>query len=221
VIDISHALRFDDAIPYGLPELSRERIPSARILANPGCYVTSCLIAGKPLVEAGLAKMIIFDARSGWSGAGRTSVFAKDPSRIADNLVPYKIVDHRHKPEIERYLGMKVSFTPHVLSAYRGILTTVHVVLNRPVKKEEVVDLYRKRYPDEPFVKILTDRLPELRDAQNTNLCVLGGFESDDNGRLVVLSAIDNLIKGAAGQAVQNMNLMLGFPETQGLITTG
>ena len=218
VIDLSHALRFDDDAVYGLPELSRAKIPGARLVANPGCYVTSCLLAAAPLVRAGVATRIVFDAKSGWSGAGRQSAYAQDPARMKDNLVPYKIVDHRHKSEIERHLGMKISFTPHVLDTFRGILTTAHVFVRQPLPKKQIVDIYAGAYGKEPFLRILTDRLPELRDAQNTNLCVLGGFETDDNGRLVVVSVIDNLVKGASGQAVQNMNLLLGFPETQGLL---
>jgi N-acetyl-gamma-glutamyl-phosphate reductase len=216
LIDLSHDYRASDEAVYGLPEFNRHRIRKVRLVANPGCYVTSCLLAAFPLAKAGLIERVVFDCKSGFSGAGRAPVYVNDPKHYADNVIPYKITQHRHKGEIERQLGRKVSFTPHVVPFFRGILTTMHVWLTEDTPPEQLTALYRKTYAEEPFVRVL-DRLPEVRDARNTNLCCLGGFEVDDSRRAVVLSAIDNLVKGAAGQAVQNMNLMLGFPETQGL----
>lgn len=216
VIDLSRDFRLDAHAVYGLPEYFREEIRSARLVSNPGCYVTSCLLAALPFAKEGLLDRAVFDAKSGYSGAGRTPSYVNDPKNFTDNLIPYKPTSHPHRAEICRFLGKNVSFTPHVLPTFRGILSTCHLFTEAALTGAKARYLCEERYRAEPCVRVL-DRLPELHDVQGTSLCALGGFEVDDAGRLVVFSAIDNLLKGASGQAVQNMNLMLGFPETQGL----
>ena len=217
IIDLSRDLRFTNGAIYGLPEIFRAEIARTRIVANPGCFATACILGALPVVRNGLAERIIFDCKSGFSGAGKTPSYRNDPKNISDNILAYKISDHPHRAEIIRGLEFaSVSFTPHVLPVFRGIMATIHVILNRKISDGEIRAMYEKAYAPEPFVKIL-DRLPELRDVRLTNYCCLGGFEIDDTGRLVVVATIDNLLKGASGQAVQNMNLMLGLPETEGL----
>jgi N-acetyl-gamma-glutamyl-phosphate reductase len=217
VIDLSRDLRFQAGAVYGLPEIFRAEIVHARIVANPGCYATACILGALPCVQNGWAERVIFDCKSGYSGAGRLPSYLNNPGNYTDNIMAYQISAHPHRSEIQRGLNFeKISFTPHVLPVFRGIMVTVHIVLAKKITGDEVRALYQEAYAREPFVKIL-DRLPELHDTQQTNYCCLGGFEVDDTGRLAVVATIDNLIKGASGQAVQNMNLMLGFPETEGL----
>lgn len=217
IVDLSRDLRFRDDSVYGLPEIFRSGIRAARVVANPGCYATACILGAYPAVKQGLAERIVFDCKSGYSGAGKTPSYRNDPKNYTDNILAYKISDHDHRMEIIRALDLTaVSFTPHVLPVFRGLMATVHIILKKKISGDEVRARYRETYAAEPFVRIL-DHIPELHDVQNTNLCGLGGFEVDDTDRLVVVSAIDNLLKGASGQAVQNMNLMLGMPETEGL----
>jgi len=220
IIDLSRDLRFQAGATYGLPEIFRAEIARARIVANPGCYATACILGAFPAVRKGLAERIIFDCMSGYSGAGKTPSYRNDPKNISDNILAYKIIDHPHRAEIIKGLDFtRVSFTPHVLPVFRGIMATIHIVLAKKISGDEIRAWFLEYYASEPFVKVL-DRLPELHDVQNTNFCCLGGFEVDDTDRLVVVATIDNLGKGASGQAVQNMNLMLGLPETEGLILT-
>jgi N-acetyl-gamma-glutamyl-phosphate reductase len=217
VLDLSRDLRFQEDAVYGLPEIFRSRIAGARVAANPGCYATACILAAYPMVKLGLVERIVFDCKSGFSGAGRTPSYRNDPKHYTDNILAYRLTDHDHRREIARCLDLSmVSFTPHVLPVFRGLLATVHIILKDKISGGQIRDLYREAYRDEPFVRVL-DRIPELHDVQNNNLCCLGGFETDDADRLVVVSALDNLMKGASGQAVQNMNLMLGLTETEGL----
>ena len=201
---------------YGLPELFKEKIRKAKIVANPGCYATVCLLTSLPIQK--LARYIVFDCKSGWSGAGKDSIYAKDHNTIKENIVAYKLTTHRHKYEIEQFIKTKLSFTPHVIDAYQGMMCTAHVLLKRQINKDEITKIFENFYKEQPFVKIMADRIPEIKDVQKTNYCNIGGFEIDENNQLVVVSVIDNLIKGASGQAVQNMNLMLGFDEGEGLI---
>ncbi|MBI4440093.1 N-acetyl-gamma-glutamyl-phosphate reductase [Candidatus Woesearchaeota archaeon] len=200
---------------YGLPELFRERIKKARIVANPGCYATACILAAYPVQK--YAKYIVFDCKSGWSGAGKESAYAKDPSIVKDNLIAYKLTSHRHKYEIEQFIKAPLSFTPHVFGAFQGMMCTAHMLLKKNMKKSEIIKAYSSFYRNAQFTKI-ADGVPEIRSTQKTNFCSIGGFETDENNQLVVVSTIDNLIKGASGQAVQNMNLMLGFDEAEGLL---
>ncbi len=201
---------------YGLPELFKEKIKKAKLVANPGCYATCCILAALPIQK--LAKYIVFDCKSGWSGAGKESVYAKDPNIMKENLVAYKLTNHRHKPEIEQFIKTKLSFTPHVIHAYQGMMATEHILLKKSTKKEEIIKLFENFYKDQPFIKIIKDKIPEIKDVAKTNYCHIGGFEIDENNQLVIISVIDNLIKGASGQAIQNMNIMFGFDEKEGLI---
>ena len=198
---------------YGLPEINKKRIKKANLVANPGCYVTASLLASLPVQK--FAKYIVFDCKSGWSGAGKKSAFAKNPKIIKDNLVAYKLTKHRHKYEIEQFIK-KISFTPHVIDTYQGMMCTAHILLNKKLNKNKIIKFYQQFYKNQPFVKIKKE-IPQVKDTQKNNQCHIGGFELDENNQLVVVSTIDNLLKGASGQAVQNMNLMLGFKETEGL----
>lgn len=215
VYKMKHDIKKNKAA-YGLPEIhgQKNKIKKAKLVANPGCYVTACILAALPIKN--LIKYAIFDCCSGWSGAGKESIYAKKPSLLKDNIIAYKLTNHRHKYEIEEYLGMKVSFTPHVIDTYQGIMATCHFVLKKKENPEKIKKIFKNYYKNQPFVKI-TDNIPDIRDVQKTNNCNIGGFEIDENNQLVIVSVVDNLIKGASGQAVQNMNLMLGFKETEGL----
>lgn len=201
---------------YGLPELFREKIRKARLVSNPGCYATAMALTGLPLADAPV-QHIIFDCKSGYSGAGREKT-ANDAyqEKIKDNIMPYNLVAHRHIPEAQQFVRTPFSFTPHVLETYKGILCTAHVLLKKDIPTQDMRDLFVQRYAKERFVKIL-DTIPDLHTVQNTNLYAAGGFEMDGHHRMVIVSALDNLQKGASGQAVQNMNLMLGFEEGEGL----
>ena len=200
---------------YGLPELFKEKIKKAKIVGNPGCYATVCTLTSYPIQK--FAKYIVFDCKSGYSGAGKSSTYAKDHDTIKENIVAYKLTNHRHKYEIEQFIKTKLSFTPHVIDAFQGMMCTTHVTLKEKTNKDEIVKAFKDFYNDEPFIKIMEDNIPDLHDIQKNNYCCIGGFEIDENNQLVVVSVIDNLLKGASGQAVQNMNLMLGFDENMGL----
>ncbi len=200
---------------YGLPEFFREQIKKADIIGNPGCYPTACLLAGLPIQK--FASHLLFDCVSGYSGAGKNSVFSRDPDLLKENFIAYSLTNHRHRPEIEQFIPKKIGFTPHVINAFRGMMCTAHILLDKGVDALDIKAIFRKQYKNEPFVSVCAN-VPDIRKAQGTNHCYLGGFEIDDTGRLVVISVIDNLLKGACGQAVQNMNLLLGFPETEGLL---
>lgn len=218
IIDLSTDHRFKEAQPewvYGLPELFRAEITTARRVANPGCYATASILAGSPIQE--MASHIIFDCKSGWSGAGRESKYAKDESLLEDNLVAYNLTKHLHKYEIDQFLDTKVSFTPHVMNTFQGMMCTAHIMLKDPITQDAATKLYLDFYADNPLIRVI-DEIPQIRDTQGTSFCDIGGFEVDEAGRLVVVSTIDNLGKGAATQAVQNMNLMLGLEETEGLV---
>jgi N-acetyl-gamma-glutamyl-phosphate reductase len=209
---------------YGLPEFCRERIAGARLVANPGCYPTAANLAIRPLVEAGAferAAGIICDAKSGASGAGRKPSLKTSFCEVTGNLSAYSILDHRHVPEILQNSQLnegELSFTAQLLPIDRGILETVY--FRTPLQDpEELIAVYRKRYAGEPFMRIYpAGHVPDLRVVAHTNFCDIGVKMDAATGRAVVVSAIDNLIKGAAGQAVQNLNLVLGLPETEGLL---
>lgn len=199
---------------YGLPELFKEEIKKARLVANPGCYATAATLAVYPVQQ--YASHIVLDCKSGWSGAGKESVYAKDPSVIKDNIIAYSLTRHRHKYEIEQFIKTKLSFTPHVIDTFQGMMCTAHVILKDKLAPEQVRKMYEDFYRGSPFVRI-SDGIPDIKHIQKTNLCYIGGFEIDEANQLVIVSTIDNLIKGASGQAVHNMNLMLGFDEDTGL----
>jgi N-acetyl-gamma-glutamyl-phosphate reductase len=210
---------------YGLPELYAAELPKARLVANPGCYPTSVILALKPLVESGWINMsrgIVADCKSGVSGAG------KEPKRethfvdVNENFKAYGVFSHRHTPEVAEHTGLAHKdfvFTTHMLPVERGILSTMYVWLGESRKPEDVEAMYRKFYSAHPLVRILpSGRLPELQHVTHTNFCDIGIALDHSGERLVVVSCLDNLGKGAAGQAVQNMNGMWGFPQTAGLI---
>ena len=257
---------------YGLPELFRNEIKNAKIVANPGCYATASILAGLPIQK--FVSSIIFDCKSGYSGAGIKPTYVNQKENYTDNIIPYNITKHRHKYEIEQFIKSKVSFTPHVIPTFRGLMCTMHAILdnanspkdsklgefcgiemskiakihnkllrfsstrkfreifvdcrtkvrgtipaifNKKTTDSDIKKIYKQFYKNEPFVRIM-DKIPELHDVQNTNYCCLGGFEIDENNQLVVISVIDNLLKGASGQAVQNMNIMFGIEEGEGLL---
>ncbi len=210
---------------YGLPEFCRAGIPGARLVANPGCYPTAANLALRPLVEAGAidrAAGIVCDAKSGVSGAGRKANLTTAFCEVTENFSAYSILHHRHVPEVLRVSGLEereFSFTAQLLPLDRGILETIYFRASGIGSADELLAIYEKRYAGEPFVRLYNaGRAPDLHAVARTNFCDIGVTFDPRNGRAVVISAIDNLVKGAAGQAVQNMNLMLGFNETEGLL---
>jgi N-acetyl-gamma-glutamyl-phosphate reductase len=211
----------DEAV-YGLTELHRPEIADATLVANPGCYPTAALLALAPAAEAGLASDVVISAASGISGAGRGGGERLHFVSVAENFAPYGTEGHRHLPEIAqelRALGVREppTFTPHLLPLDQGLLASCYVRLARNATEEELRALYLERYAEEPFVEVV-DAPPGVRDVRDTNLCRLHVALDRGSGRALVFAAIDNLWKGAAGQAIQNLNLMLGLPETQGLL---
>ena len=219
-----------DAV-YGLPEIYREEIKKGKLIANPGCFPTGAILANLPLSKEGLVENIIVDSKTGVSGGGVNPNSVFHYPNCADNVIPYNIISHRHGPEIQQELGgfsnVKVSFTPHLVPVIRGILTTSHSFLKNydgtpDEAKENIRKIYEQEYKNEPFVKILDDgEIPNLNSVRGSNFVHIGGFEIDNNGRLIVISAIDNLVKGASGQAIQNMNLMCGFKEETAIDSYG
>jgi N-acetyl-gamma-glutamyl-phosphate reductase len=210
---------------YGLPELHRAEIAAAKIVANPGCYPTGAILALAPAVKAGLTSAdIVIDSKSGVSGAGRTLSLATHFAEANEDVSAYALEGHRHLPEITQELKalnqgkpLPVTFVPHLIPMTRGILTTAYATLASGKKSvEELKKLYQDFYKDAPFVRV-ADSPPHTKQTLGSNLCLVYPTVDPRTGKLVVISAIDNLVKGAAGQAVQNMNLMLGLPETTGL----
>lgn len=210
---------------YGLPELYVEKLPGARIVANPGCYPTSVILGLKPLVESGwidMARGIVCDCKSGVTGAGKEPKRETHFVEVDENFRAYNLFKHRHTPEVADHLGLKLTefvFTTHLLPVNRGILSTLYVGLKPWRKMDEIEALYRQFYAERPMVRVMpAGELPELQNVAHTNFCDVG-FALDATGeRLVVVACLDNLGKGAAGQAVQNLNGMCGYPETAGLI---
>jgi len=209
---------------YGLPELFRDKISSARLVANPGCYPTAVQLGFLPLLEAGIVdtQSLIADAKSGITGAGRGASIPNLLAEAADSFKAYAVAGHRHLPEIEQGLNImangnvNLTFTPHLLPVIRGIHATLYARLNT---QADLQSLFEKRYENEPFVDVLpAGSHPETRSVRGTNMCRLAVHQPQDRDTAVVLAVEDNLVKGAAGQAVQNMNLMLGLPETTGLL---
>jgi N-acetyl-gamma-glutamyl-phosphate reductase len=210
---------------YGLPELYADALPKARIVANPGCYPTAVILGLRPLVDAkwiNKSRGIVCDCKSGASGAGKEPKRETHFVEVNENFRAYGLFTHRHTPEVSEHLGFADEdfvFTTHLLPVERGILSTLYVWLDRAHKVEEVEALYRKFYAGKPMVRISPGgQLPELQHVVHTNFCDIG-FALDDSGeRLVIVSCLDNLGKGAAGQAVQNLNGMQNYPETAGLL---
>ena len=210
---------------YGMPELYREKIRNADLIGNPGCYTTSAILALAPLLAAGLIDpdSIIIDAKSGVTGAGRSAKLPLLFTEVDENLKAYGVTTHRHTSEIEQELSLAagsnvvLSFTPHLIPIKRGILSTIYA--STTAGAESIKDAYSV-YNDEPFVHVI-DSLPEIKYVTGSNNCAIGFVIDERLGRIIIVSCIDNLVKGAAGQAVQNMNLMCGFEECEGLNKTG
>lgn len=201
---------------YGLPESHREAIADARLVANPGCFPEAGILALLPL--AGRLADVVIDAKSGVSGAGRTPTDTVHYSRAADNVTPYKVYAHRHRPEIEQELGVQVTFTPHLVPVDRGLLSTCYARLEGDAPHpDDLLERYREHYARHPFVEVV-EQPPGMRAVQRTNFAQVHVAADPRGGRITAFGAIDNIGKGAAGQAVQNLNLMAGLPETEGLL---
>jgi N-acetyl-gamma-glutamyl-phosphate reductase len=219
-----HALAALAEAVYGLPELGSQPIAQARLVSNPGCYATSVILALTPLLRSGWVDVsagIISDSKSGASGAGRTPSGKLHFVEVNENCRAYGIFRHRHVPEMLEILGLEEKdfiFTPHLLSITRGILSTVYVRLRGLRKLEEIVSLFKQFYAPSPLVRVYEAGLPEIQAIANTQFADLGFALDEATRRLIVVSTLDNLGKGAAGQAVQNMNLMFGFPQETGLL---
>jgi N-acetyl-gamma-glutamyl-phosphate reductase len=244
VIDLSGAFRLPDAATYsrwykrehtaphllaeavyGLPEFCRQRLRTARLIANPGCYPTAANLAIQPLVASGVVDRsagIVCDAKSGVSGAGRKASLKTSFCEVTDNFSVYSVLDHRHVAEVLMVSGLdepELSFTAHLLPIERGILETIYVRTCNISSAEDLLDIYLSHYRTEKFVRLYQPgSLPDLAAVNRTNFCDIGFHFDAATGRAIIVSAIDNLVKGAAGQAIQNMNLILGCEETQGLL---
>ena len=244
VIDLSGAFRFPDPAAYarwykekhtapellaeavyGLPEFCRQRIRSARLIANPGCYPTAANLAIQPLIANGVVDRkagIVCDAKSGVSGAGRKPSLKTSFCEVTENFSAYSILDHRHVPEVlmvSRLEESEFSFSAHLLPIDRGILETIYFRAQDIGSAGELLGIYQNHYQKETFVRLYQPgSFPDIRSVDHTNFCDIGVKFDPATGRAVVVSAIDNLVKGAAGQAVQNMNLLLGLPESAGLL---
>ena len=211
---------------YGLPETNREKIKSAHLVANPGCYPTGAILGLLPGVKQGLFEpaSIRIDAKSGVTGAGRKADKALGFSEVNESVKAYKLFEHQHVPEIDQAFAtvagknVNVIFVPHLVPINRGILSTIYIKLAKKVSTDELLKIYQDFYANEPFVKIYEGgRLPEIKHVAHTNFCDIGLRVHEEKKLAVIVTAIDNLGKGAAGQAVQNMNIMCGFEETSGL----
>jgi N-acetyl-gamma-glutamyl-phosphate reductase len=236
VIDLSGAFRLRDAaararwypethrLPpgtaYGLTERERGAVARAQLVANPGCYPTAALLALAPLAEAGLLAAgadIIVDAKSGVSGAGKTPSERTHFSEIHGSLAAYGVFSHRHGAEIEQGMGREVTFTPHLVPIDRGILSTMYVRVAPGTTEEALADVFERAYRGATFVRLVGPALPEIKHVAHTNFCDIA-WRVDPSGRAILVSVLDNLLKGASGQAVQNMNVMIGLDERTGLL---
>lgn len=216
---------------YGLPELHRSAIAKAKLVASPGCYPTAAILQLAPLFAKGLVQLdtIVIDAKSGVSGAGRSPALAYHFPEAHESLEPYKIGQHRHIPEIEQELSgvmgapgaVTIAFTPHLVPMNRGILSTAYCKLNRNLTLQELRALYREFYTGEHFIRLYEDIVPNPRYIKGSNFCDIGVYTDHRAGWVVTVAAVDNLVKGAAGQAIQAMNLMMGIPEETGLTAPG
>jgi N-acetyl-gamma-glutamyl-phosphate reductase len=223
--DPARAAVLTEKAVYGLPELHSDCIRKAQLVANPGCYATSVILALAPLLQADLIdreRGIISDSKSGVSGAGKEMTSKTHFVSVADNLSVYAPFRHRHVGEIVEQLGLQtedLTFTPHLLPIPRGILSTVYVHLTHPAKTADIASCFTTFYKGKPWVRVFAaPTLPQIQFSLHTNYCDLGFCLDESTQRLIVVSCLDNLLKGAAGQAVQNMNLMYGWPEEEGLL---
>jgi N-acetyl-gamma-glutamyl-phosphate reductase len=235
VIDLSGAFRLTDAalrakfypatpdpLPdgtlYGLPEFVASAVPAARLISCPGCYPTAATLSLLPLTRAGLLQGdVIVDAKSGISGAGKGATERTHFSENHGSVAAYGPFGHRHTPEMEQELGRQVTFVPHLVPLDRGLMATIHTRLERGASPDAVRDAYARAFANAPFVRLTADTLPEIKHVAHTNFCDIGWRIDVATGRIVLVSVIDNLVKGAAGQAVQNFNVSRGFDETLGL----
>ena len=216
VVDLSADYRFDDGWYYGLPELTRGRYGGQRRISNPGCYATAMQLAIAPMLDAVQGPVQCFGV-SGYSGAGTTPSDKNDPVKLRDNLMPYALTGHVHEREVTRQLGHPVEFMPHVAPHFRGLTITANLHLQRAFERSEAVARYRERYVAEPLVRV-AEEAPWVSAIAGAHHVDVGGFTlSDDGRRLVVVATEDNLLKGAATQALQNLNLAFGLPETTGI----
>ncbi len=235
VIDLSGAFRLRDAdarrawypattalppgVVYGVPERHRDGIRGARLISCPGCYPTAALLALEPLKAAGLlAGPVVIDAKSGLSGAGKTPTDRTHFSENHGSVSAYGVFSHRHTPEIEQELGMPVTFVPHLVPLDRGILETIYASLRPGTTEAQVADALSAAYADAPFVRLTRGTLPEIKHVAHTNFCDIGWQVDEPTGRVVLVACLDNLVKGAAGQAVQAFNIALGLDERTGLL---
>ncbi|WP_291984202.1 N-acetyl-gamma-glutamyl-phosphate reductase [Luteitalea sp.] len=236
VIDLSGAFRLTDAalratfypatpdpLPdgtlYGLPEVVASAVPAARLISCPGCYPTAATLSLLPLTRAGLLQGdVIVDAKSGISGAGKGASERTHFSENHGSVAAYGLFGHRHTPEMEQCLGLPVTFTPHLVPLDRGILATVYARLAPGVTADQVASTMAEAYAQAFFVRLTGDRLPEIKHVAHTNFCDIGWKVDEASGRLIVVAVLDNLLKGAAGQALQHFNLLCGFPEHEGLL---
>lgn len=218
--------QFIDEAVYGLCEINREAVKNARLVANPGCYTTCSILTAYPLAKEGLIDMstLIIDAKSGTSGAGRGAKVQNLFCEVNENMKAYGVASHRHTPEIEEQLGyaageeVVLNFTPHLVPMNRGILVTEYAKLKEKVTYEEIKSVYDKYYANETFIRVLEkDVCPETKWVEGSNYVDINFKIDPRTGRIILMGAMDNLVKGAAGQAVQNMNLMFGLKETEGL----
>ncbi len=249
VIDLSGDFRYDDVkvyekwynqkhsspellseSVYGLPELYRDKIKGARLIGNPGCYTTCSILGAYPVLKSGLgsSENIIVDAKSGVTGAGRGLALAYQFCECTENTKAYKVATHRHTSEIEQELSkaagkeVMISFTPHLIPQKRGILSTIYVNLNKKCTTEELTEIYKDFYKDEYFVRVKeAGDLPETKHVAGSNFVDIGVVVDERLNRAVIISALDNIFKGAAGQAVQNMNIMFGLDEKTGIANAG
>ena len=222
--DVTAAAALDASSVYGLPELHASDIRNAQLVANPGCYATSIILALTPWISAGLIDLeagVISDSKSGVSGAGKTPTSRTHFVEVSDNLSAYSVFGHRHTGEVLEQLGIEArhfQFTPHLLPIPRGIMSTIYVRAARGVTSAQLEGCLREHYARRPFVRVFgAGNLPEIKHSLHTNYCDIGFSMEPGGNRVVLLACLDNLVKGAAGQAVQNMNLMLGCDEREGL----
>lgn len=213
----------DEAV-YGLPELNKEKITQAKLIANPGCYATCSILTVAPLLIEGIIepKDIIIDAKSGVSGAGRSLDIGVHYCECSESIKPYKIATHRHTPEIEQALGNNalVNFTPHLVPMNRGILVSAYLKPKKEITLDEIKQIYKKHYQGKHFIRLLEgENVPQTRWVKGSNFCDINVFKDERGGRILAFGAIDNLVKGAAGQAVQNMNIMFNLDEKKSLTT--
>ncbi|MCK5040153.1 MAG: N-acetyl-gamma-glutamyl-phosphate reductase [Candidatus Aenigmarchaeota archaeon] len=208
IIDISADHRLTQT--YGIPEIFHDKIEHSRIVANPGCYATACILSVYPLIE--IAENIVFNCISGYSGGGKK---AGAKYSHEENIIAYKLNSHFHIPEMKKILGGNIAFTPHVVNTFRGIMCTTHLKLKTNIDVKEIKQKYRDFY-NNTFTKVIENKIPCTKDVSHTPYCHIGGFEKDNNN-IVIISVIDNLMKGAASQAIENMNIMFGLNHKEGL----